>query len=153
MIARSERAEGYWPSAIDTLVILAGLLSCATLFSAVAVSFRLKAPAPSGMRRSIPVRSFSRLSGRSLAKNFVLTAIMPQPISTPTAAGMMASLVAMTEPTVAPLPRWQSGMTAICLNIKGSSEMFRSCCFADGSIVSLGRNVTTLSFSLSIAEL
>jgi hypothetical protein len=30
---------------------------------------------------------------------------MPQPMSTPTAAGMIALSVGMTEPTVAPLPR------------------------------------------------
>lgn len=42
----------------------------------------------------------------------VLTAIMPQPISTPTAAGMMARSVAMTLPTVAPMPQWTSGIAA-----------------------------------------
>ena len=40
----------------------------------------------------------SRVSG-------VLTAIIPQPMSTPTAAGMIAPLVASTVPTVAPLPK------------------------------------------------
>ena len=34
----------------------------------------------------------------------VRTAIMPQPMSTPTAAGMIAPLVGITEPTVAPMP-------------------------------------------------
>ena len=38
---------------------------------------------------------------------------MPQPISTPTAAGMTAPWVASTVPTVAPFPYWQSGMTAV----------------------------------------
>ena len=38
------------------------------------------------------------------------TAIIPQPMSTPTAAGMMAPLVGITEPTVAPLPRCTSGI-------------------------------------------
>ncbi len=46
--------------------------------------------------------------------NCVRTAIMPQPMSTPTAAGMMAPSVGMTEPTVAPLPRCASGMSARC---------------------------------------
>ena len=44
---------------------------------------------------------------------------MPQPISTPTAAGMTAPLVGMTEPTVAPMPTWTSGMTATCLKMNG----------------------------------
>ena len=39
-------------------------------------------------------------------------ATTPQPMSTPTAAGMIASAVGMTEPMVAPLPRWASGMSA-----------------------------------------
>ena len=39
---------------------------------------------------------------------------MPQPMSTPTAAGMIAPSVGMTEPTVAPLPRWASGISARC---------------------------------------
>ena len=39
---------------------------------------------------------------------------MPQPMSTPTAAGMIAPSVGMTEPTVAPMPRWASGMSATC---------------------------------------
>lgn len=34
----------------------------------------------------------------------VFTADMPQPMSTPTAAGHTASFIAITEPTVAPLP-------------------------------------------------
>ena len=46
------------------------------------------------------------------AFNEVFTAIIPQPISTPTAAGIMAPLVAITEPIVAPIPQWTSGITA-----------------------------------------
>ena len=42
------------------------------------------------------------------------TAIMPQPMSTPTAAGMIAPRVGMTDPTVAPRPRWASGISATC---------------------------------------
>ena len=57
------------------------------------------------VRRSIPFRVCSKDSGKSFAKNLVFTAIMPQPISTPTAAGMTAPCVAMTDPTVAPLPK------------------------------------------------
>jgi hypothetical protein len=57
-------------------------------------------------------RTRRRLSGRSLAVRVVRTAIMPQPMSTPTAAGMMAPTVGMTLPTVAPIPQWTSGMAA-----------------------------------------
>ena len=45
---------------------------------------------PCGTAFSIAVRSFFRLSGRSLAARLVSTAIMPHPMSTPTAAGMIA---------------------------------------------------------------
>src|SRR5579885_1533758 len=68
-----------------------------------------------------------RLSGRSRAFRLVWTAIMPQPISTPTAAGMMAPFVGMTLPTVAPMPQWTSGMAAIHLKMKGSWATFKSC--------------------------
>ena len=51
----------------------------------------------------------------------VCTAIMPQPMSTPTAAGMIAPLVGITEPTVAPMPQCTSGMTATCLWMNGSA--------------------------------
>ena len=50
--------------------------------------------------------------GRSAATRLVRAAIMPQPISTPTAAGMMAPRVGTTEPTVAPMPRCTSGIAA-----------------------------------------
>src|SRR5215831_16434819 len=49
----------------------------------------------------------------------VLTAAMPQPMSTPTAAGMMAPTVGMTLPTVAPIPQCTSGMIATCLWMNG----------------------------------
>jgi hypothetical protein len=64
----------------------------------------------------MPSRRALRLSGRSEVVRLVLRAAMPQPMSTPTAAGAMASFMAMTEPTVAPFPKWTSGMTATCLN-------------------------------------
>ena len=52
----------------------------------------------------------------------VFAAIMPQPMSTPTAAGMIAPSVGMQEPTVAPMPKWQSGMTATCLKMNGMPD-------------------------------
>jgi hypothetical protein len=54
-----------------------------------------------------------------LARSVVLAAIMPQPMSTPTAAGMMALSVGITEPTVAPMPKCTSGMAAMCLKTIG----------------------------------
>ncbi len=60
----------------------------------------------------------------------VRTAIMPQPMSTPTAAGMMAFVHGMTEPTVAPLPQCTSGMAATWWWTNGSAAMLRSCCSA-----------------------
>ena len=74
---------------------------------------------PCGTARSIAERTPSRWSGRSLAISEVRAAIMPQPMSTPTAAGMIAPLVGITEPTVAPMPTWTSGMAATCLNTNG----------------------------------
>lgn len=67
-----------------------------------------------------------------MAVSEVFTADMPQPMSTPTAAGQTAPCIAMTEPTVAPLPKWTSGMTARPL-IQGSVATLRSCCIATSS--------------------
>ena len=53
-------------------------------------------------------------------------AIMPQPIWTRTVAGTMAPDVGMTEPTVAPIPKCTSGMTATCLCTNGSRATLRS---------------------------
>ena len=44
------------------------------------------------------------LSGRSAAVSERRTAPIPHPMSTPTAAGMIAPRVGITEPTVAPMP-------------------------------------------------
>ena len=52
---------------------------------------------------------------------------MPQPMSTPTAAGMIAPRVGMTEPTVAPLPRWASGISATCGWMNGSEAVVTAC--------------------------
>ena len=52
------------------------------------------------------------MSGSWLSVTSSSAATMPQPMSTPTALGMTAPLVGMTEPTVAPMPTWASGMRA-----------------------------------------
>ena len=56
----------------------------------------------------------------------VRTAAMPQPMSTPTAAGMIAPTVGITEPTVAPIPQCTSGITATWLWMKGRLATLRS---------------------------
>ena len=80
------------------------------------------------------VRTARRFSGRSTAPSEVSTAIMPQPMSTPTAAGMIAPTVGMTLPTVAPIPQCTSGITATHLWMNGMRATFRSCRAADSSI-------------------
>jgi hypothetical protein len=52
---------------------------------------------------------------------------MPQPMSTPTAEGMIAPRVGITEPTVAPMPQCTSGMTAMCPCTTGRRAVWRSC--------------------------
>ena len=72
-------------------------------------------PADSGTApRDLLVQHAEVAPARSSAVNWVRTAIIPQPMSTPTAAGMIAPSVGMTEPTVAPLPRCASGIRATC---------------------------------------
>ena len=53
---------------------------------------------------SMAERIADTLSGSSEAVSVVCIAAIPQPMSTPTAAGMMALRVGMTLPTVAPNP-------------------------------------------------
>jgi hypothetical protein len=84
------------------------------------------------------VADLARLSGRSDALSDVRTAFMPQPMSTPTAAGMIAPFVAITLPTVAPMPKCTSGMAATpCLWMNGELGEFFSCCRAESSISSV----------------
>ena len=90
-------------------------------------------PLPTGTLRSMELRSGPRSSGRSLARRVVRTAAMPQPMSTPTAAGMIAPRVGITEPTVAPLPRCTSGITATHGPTNGIDAMLRNCSWACGS--------------------
>jgi hypothetical protein len=88
---------------------------------------------PCGTAASIAERSAARSSGRSFAVSDVCTAIMPQPMSTPTAAGMIAPLVAITEPIVAPLPWCTSGIAATHLWMNGSAASRASCALASAS--------------------
>ena len=67
---------------------------------------------PTGTAASHAARSGARLLGRSLVVRLVRTAIMPQPMSPPTAAGDTASRMAMTLPMVTAAPTCTSGMMA-----------------------------------------
>ncbi|MCY1305884.1 hypothetical protein D9M70_557110 [compost metagenome] len=88
---------------------------------------------PWGTARSMALRRPWRLSGRSAALREVRAAIMPQPMSTPTAAGMIAPTVGITLPMVEPLPRCTSGMTARCLKMKGIFAVLINCWRASSS--------------------
>jgi hypothetical protein len=77
-------------------------------------------PMPAGMRRSMSGISRRRLSGRSAAVRSVSVAIMPQPMSTPIAYGMMAPAVGMTAPIGGPKPVCASGISATCEGTQAS---------------------------------
>ena len=107
------------------------------------------------MAFSTRMRSSASESGRSAAVRLVRTAAMPQPMSTPTAAGHTASFMAMTEPTVAPLPKCTSGMTATWWNTHGSRAMLRSWSSADDSTdaSSVQRRTSALPSPVRSAEM
>src|SRR5215470_4709972 len=94
---------------------------------------RPRAVRPCGTARSIAARTSRRLSGRSLAVKVVRSAAIPQPMSTPTAAGMMAPTVGMTLPTVAPTPQWTSGIAATQPRTHGRRATLCSCFAATSS--------------------
>jgi hypothetical protein len=88
---------------------------------------------PCGTAASMAERTRDSESGRSFAVRFVRAATMPQPISTPTAAGITAPRVAITEPTVAPMPKCTSGMIATCWCTNGSDATRSTCARASSS--------------------
>src|ERR1700683_1092130 len=63
-------------------------------------------------------------------------------MSTPTAAGMIAPSVGITEPTVAPLPRCASGIKARCGKMNGSSLARLAC----SSVPSSSTDAQLISF-------
>jgi len=97
-------------------------VSRSTRRAADSVSVVLYEPADNGTARSIAPRRSDSPGPSSSRCHWVRTAAMPQPMSTPTAAGMIARNVGMTEPTVAPLPRCASGIRAMCGKTNGSRE-------------------------------
>jgi hypothetical protein len=88
---------------------------------------------PCGTARSIALRSAARSSGRSLARRLVCTAIIPQPMSTPTAAGITAPTVGITLPTVAPIPKCTSGIATTQPWMNGRLAALVSCARASAS--------------------
>src|SRR5919199_4916344 len=87
---------------------------------------------PTGTRRSTSARTRGK-SVRSEWRSRGGAGIMPQPMSTPTAAGMMMSRVRMALPTHAPLPMWASGMIAT-RSTPGTAARCRTCFQTSGSI-------------------
>ena len=80
-------------------------------------------PTPAGIERPNSPTSGDRSSGSSSRVLLRRTAIMPHPMSTPTAAGMMVSRwVGITLPTVAPFPMWASGIRATWPATPGARE-------------------------------
>jgi hypothetical protein len=69
-------------------------------------------------------------------------------MSTPTAAGIIAPTVGITDPTVAPFPRWQSLMSAMCGQIKGIADVLRACSRVASS--QMLAQLNSLGFNLSI---
>src|SRR5579872_363284 len=93
-------------------------------------------PRPAGIASSTSDKSEDRSSGSSLRTRLVRAAIMPQPMSTPTAEGTMAPRMKATEPTVAPIPTWASGMSAIGFSTNGSAAVRSAWAIVEGSISS-----------------
>ncbi len=96
---------------------------------------------PRSMRARIPPSESRQIARRA---SVVRTAIMPQPMSTPTAAGTIAPRVGMTLPTVAPLPRCTSGITATCPPRIGSDATLAICASASGSTGTPSVHIRTL---------
>jgi hypothetical protein len=79
---------------------------------------------------------------------------MPQPMSTPTAEGMTASRVGMTEPTVAPMPTWASGMRATWPSTMGRRAVISAWRMVPGSMslpheISLSLTMVGMGFGTS----
>ena len=78
---------------------------------------------PCGTAFAISSKSLVALSPTSWLVRVVLAATIPHPMSTPTAAGMIAPTVGITLPTVDPNPLCTSGITAMCGHTMGSCEV------------------------------
>ena len=117
-------------------VALDSVFTCGIGFS----SSHLRAVGVAALCQSKPAGTPRRMSrriccgcSRSFNRRLVRAAIMPQPMSTPTAAGRMAPSVTITDPTVAPFPKWASGISATGPASTGLSEVSNACFLLWGS--------------------
>ena len=78
--------------------------------------------------------SGSSVSGSWSSVTSSSAAIMPQPMSTPTADGITAPVVGITDPTVAPIPTCASGMSATWPSTIGRRAVFCACWMVCSSI-------------------
>src|ERR1019366_5320273 len=111
-------------------------------------------PADSGtisLMRWCNALKLSVLPSRLYVVNCVSMAIMPQPMSTPTAAGMIAPSVGMTDPTVAPRPGCASDISARCGNMNGIVDVASACSRALSS--SIDAQLTSFLFMISIPHI
>ena len=88
---------------------------------------------------------------RASARRSSRRAAMPQPMSTPTADGITAVSVAMTDPIVAPIPKWASGIRARWPARIGSRAV-RAACSVVSSSSSLAQERTfgAISFGMTL---
>ena len=70
---------------------------------------------------------------------------MPQPMSTPTAAGMIVPSVTTTDPMQAPMPTWASGMIATGGTTPRARAVCRACSSAPDSTASTAQDRTAES--------
>ena len=82
---------------------------------------------PTGTASSMASRTGRSESGSLDESSVSRAALIPQPMSTPTAAGISARLVGMTDPTVAPMPTCTSGMAATWPTTIGRRDTAASC--------------------------
>ena len=75
-----------------------------------------------------------RSSGSCVLFRLVWLAIMPHPMSTPMADGMTAPFVGITDPTVEPIPKCASGISATCPSTMGRRDSILACSSVFGSI-------------------
>src|SRR6266498_3704605 len=108
-------------------------------------------PADRGIAAAILwCRSFRLSMSMSAWVYWVRTAIIPHPMSTPTAAGMIAPSVGSTLPTVAPLPKWASGIRATCGWMKSILDVSIAWAFALYARIEAQLYSLSLIFSIAI---
>ena len=83
-----------------------------------------------------------RSSGRRSAVMSRRSPEMPQPMSTPTAEGMIVPSVTTTDPMQAPMPTWASGMMATGGTTPRARAVWRACSSAPDSTPSAAHDRT-----------